>query len=387
MSDWYKLENTKLDDKDPYGLLGQLTQSDSEALMPQFPDLLSCLEDNSYEDPCSVLNEKTHQSNSGHPDITLQKGKIVPNSDVKSLLREERCKVYGCGGEMRINRTAFICQICGCVEDTGEDIAIARTEGMGLKPIRRARPRIVGRGSGSYQREMDRNTICKYSSVQLKNITDEYKKRNINFEQAGHNPFPLHAINLAAEYYNQMQRHGIVKRSHTKQQIMAAVLHQACKEKGFIRSVEDVSTLMSLPRRGISRGEDILSGLAEDGIVDVNINLDTCRPEIETTFEKLNMIGDEYNIFKDAVEAIVRLASKNCIGHTSILGSKVVGATYIVLRRSSNKSMRRSMRQMAESLNIRKNTITRFTTELREYHRIFEEEYKKWGLISEKDSG
>ena len=224
--------------------------------------------------------------------------------------------------------------------------------------------------------------------MQITQIFDEFSISRDRYIESGGKAFPKSACKTAAEYYNSIQRH-YVKRNQNKKAIMAECLFLACIQDNFVPPKAATAEFMGLNTKGIARGENFLRSIAADGkINNIDINVSTCRPEIETLFMQLKYTeldkkaNCEYKFLKDAIEKIVQTAEDSHIGTKSIIRSKVAGATYEVLRRCTNKTLVPKMLTTQEFCHekIRKNTIERFIKELYIYHSKFEPIYAEFGL-------
>ena len=178
-----------------------------------------------------------------------------------------------------------------------------------------------------------------------------------------------------------------VKRSQNKRVIMAACLHQACYEKGLAVHVSEISSLMDLQSKGISKGQNFIQSMVADGHMEVNVNIDPCMPEVNAIFAFLQMDNPKYDQLKDAIIDIVNTAIKFNIGTSSVIRSKVAGAALEVINRSPLIKEKIDIQQFCkECHSIRKNTIDRFIKELSRFHSKFVPVYEKWGLNSAKVS-
>jgi hypothetical protein len=245
------------------------------------------------------------------------------------------------------------------------------------------RLRLVGPGSNQLQPDLYRSGSGNTAATQKKQILDEYKAYLQLYVEAGGRAFPLNALEHAAEYYNGVQR-VCVKRSQNKATIMAKCLQHGCLQVGFAPTRAQLADFMQLKNKGIARGGNFIHSLVADGKMDLDVNADPTRAEVMTLFAHLGFERDEYAGLRDTVFEVVHTAIRNNIGTSSILRSKVAGATYAVLRRCKDRSLVPKPLSMQEfcGKRIRKNTVERFTRELDDYHSYFEEVYRAAGLDS-----
>lgn len=286
-----------------------------------------------------------------------------------------------CGAAMK--RTAsdleYICDGCGRIvesDDTESDEA-PRQESL------TARLRIVGPNGNQLQPDLYRSGSANNTVAQKKQIYEEYCAYRALYIEIGGRAFPLDICKLASEFYNDVQRQ-CVKRSQNKKSIMAACFYHACLERNFSPSKPEIAAFMQLPTKGIARGANFVRALVADGKMDVDIDADPCRPEINTLFAQLGFESNAYTALRSAVYDVVQIAIKHNIGTSSILRSKVAGATFVILRRCKDKGLISSIGiQKFCQDRIRKNTVERFTRQLDAYHSYFEPCYIAAGLIAE----
>jgi len=295
------------------------------------------------------------------------------------LAEDEACSQ--CGGQMRrgANDLEYICGDCGLVVEG--DTAEPEDDDAPRPAPNTARLRIVGPNSNQLQPDLYRSGAGNTAATQKKQILEEYRIYRQLYIEAGGRAFPLNACELAAEYYNAVQRQ-CVKRSQNKKAIMAACLWRACVAIGFAPTKSEIAAFMQLPNKGIARGDNFVRSLVADGKMDIEANADPSRAEIVTLFAHLAYDGDQYAGLREAVYDVVQTAIKNNIGTSSILRSKVAGASYVVLRRCKDRGLvprPMSLQEFCQN-RIRKNTVERFTRQLDAYHSYFEDCYKRAGL-------
>ena len=278
-----------------------------------------------------------------------------------------------CGAQMcrGTNDLEYVCGGCGLVVEG--DTAEPDDDDAPRAAPNTARLRIVGPKSNQLQPDLYRSSAGNTAATQKKQIYEEYCMYRARYIEAGGQAFPLNACKLASDSYNEVQRQ-CVKRSQNKKAIMAACFYHACLEIGFSPTKPEVAAFMQLPSKGIARGANFVRSLVADGKMDVDINADPCRPEITTLFAHLGLEGDAYAGLRAAVFDVVQTADLNHIGTSSILRSKVAGATFVVLRRCVDRELvpkPMGLQEFCQKCSIRKNTVERFTHELEEYHHSY----------------
>ena len=324
------------------------------------------------EDPFGLLGETSWS------DVLSMQTKMENTFSLKT--NHDTCTQ--CGSQMcrSMNDLEFVCVGCGLMVDS--DVC-TNDEDIHISAGTSSRLRIVGPNSNQLQPDLYKSGMGNSADSQKKEIYEEYCKYRLLFIESGKRAFPLDACNLASKFYNEVQRQ-CVKRSQNKKAIMAACFYHACIEIGFSPSKSEIAAFMQLPNKGIARGTNFVRSLVADGKMDVDINADTCRPEITTLFAYLGLDNDIFTSLRNAVFSIVQIAITNNIGTSSILRSKVAGATFIVLRRCKNRDLIPkpiSLQDFCQN-RIRKNTVERFTRQLDDYHSFFEECYNQNGLDS-----
>jgi hypothetical protein len=293
-----------------------------------------------------------------------------PGAPLAASAAEDDCAQ--CGAQMcrGTNDLEYVCGGCGLVVEG--DTADPDDDDAPRAAPNTARLRIVGPKSNQLQPDLYRSSAGN-TATQKKQIYEEYCMYRARYIEAGGQAFPLNACKLASDSYNEVQRQ-CVKRSQNKKAIMAACFYHACLEIGFSPTKSEVAAFMQLPSKGIARGANFVRSLVADGKMDVDINADPCRPEITTLFAHLGLEGDAYAGLRAAVFDVVQTADLNHIGTSSILRSKVAGATFVVLRRCVDRELvpkPMGLQEFCQKCSIRKNTVERFTHELEEYHHSY----------------
>jgi hypothetical protein len=261
--------------------------------------------------------------------------------------------------------------------DPADDDASARRQPQ------TGRLRIVGPNSGHYQPDLDRSSSTNTRAIQRKQVYEEYLLYRQRHVETGGSEFPLNVLDLAADIYHSIQKQ-VTKRSQSKKCIMASCLQIACIQKGYAPNRTEVAQFMKLATKGTARGENFIRKMRADGLIDVDVNKDTCEPHIETTFAFLGLDTADSAHLQKAVKAVVKTSIAEAIGVSSVIRTKAMGATYIVLRRHAiaTGSKAISLTEFCLKCSIRKNTLDRFCVQLADFHSHFEDVYKQAGLFS-----
>lgn len=296
-----------------------------------------------------------------------------------------------CSGRMCVQDLEYRCESCGIV--AGNDFSSVEDAEEGPKPLP-GRLRVVGPRSGFYQSDLDRSSSGDSEASQHKQLLDEFIALRQTYlerrkaEKKKSCAFPIDALEKAADHY-QTIRKVVCKRSLNKKAIMAACLKLACASIGLAPDKAEFAEMMQLQTRGIAKGENYLRTMESNGYIEMEVNPDMCRPNIVTTFTQLGLADEKYEHLRRAVEEIVDISVKENIGTSSIMPSKVKGATLVVLRRQALAEGRdpMSVQQFCEACGIRRSTIERFTCPLNDHHSFFVEVYKRAGVYSAPEPG
>lgn len=292
---------------------------------------------------------------------------------------EESCA--SCGGQLcrGVSGPHRVCEGCGLIVEG--DTAEPDEDGATRPPPSAARLRIVGPNSYQFQPNLYGSGTANTAATQRKQVYEEYLKYCEDYKAAGGRAFAVNICSRAADIYNEIQR-LYVKRSHSKQAIMAACFYTACLELDMSPSKQEIATLLQLPSNGIARGVNFIRKMVADGAMTVDVNADPSHAEIVTLFAQLKLEDAAYDPLRAAVAEVVKVATANNIGINSILRTKVAGATFEVIRRCKDRDLIAAPLSLNDFCadRIRKNTIERFLKEMHGFHSHFEACYKAAGL-------
>lgn len=300
---------------------------------------------------------------------------IIDSND--NITDVDYCKQCGHILYNNIDNISNTCSNCGLVSNESFE------ESININDIVNNKLRIVGYNSNTFQPNLYKSDHGNLGALQKKQIFNEYKEYRQKYIELGEKAFPLHACIIATEIYNKIQQQ-CVKRSQNKKAIMAACLWQACLIINFAPSKIEIAKFMQLSRKGIARGNNFIRYMVSEHNLEVDPNRDTIHPEIKTLFLQLNYEDERYNFLYDIIKEIIEISNANSIGINSLPRTKVMGSTYIILRRSINNpiliNIPINLKEFCKN-KIRKNTIDRFINEINAYHSYFIEYYKSKGLI------
>jgi hypothetical protein len=344
-------------------------------------------------DPFGVLTDIDYQD-------LMKDFKNIQISYADAFQNADICKYCGQLLQRTINNITNICNLCGIITDeVSEEI-------ININELTNNKLRLVGYNSNHFQPDLYRSDNGNINVLQKKQILNEYKDYRQRFIDIGERAFPLNACEIATEFYNKIQQ-NCVKRSQNKKAIMAACLWQACLLIDFAPSKIEISKFMQLPHKGIARGNNFIRTLVSNGQLDIDPNTDPIYPEIRTLFLQMSYEDDNnrsdnkekkiinlmdktvkhtYKELHDIIYEIINIATTNSIGINSLPRTKVIGTTYIVLKRCTNKELIPDPPIDTKTFcknKIRKNTIDRFIGEINSYHSYFKKYYELVGLDSE----
>jgi ribosomal protein S27AE len=237
------------------------------------------------------------------------------------------------------------------------------------------------------------------SKSQKKQIQDQLYKLNEVYQ--GHK-IPKNILESAADGYNGIQRLIIdkydsmgqlcgqkkfVKRGNIKNETLGAWLYYSCVNAGLSRKKKDVADFMQLPSNGISRGDDILRTLHNEGKITIPIH---AEPSADFAYRYLDALGlikmvdDTDEITKQSkdycgfIEELVRVSENKKIATNSVHSSKIVGAIWVIV---CHQKLPFTTVQIEEACDkIRKNTFTRFSKEIESNILKFIDVFIKYGI-------
>jgi hypothetical protein len=249
-------------------------------------------------------------------------------------------------------------------------------------------------GAGSSHLQLNLYKSCSGSTAEAtKEVTFQELDRACSKFRGRGEPAPCRdACLAAAELYYNVQLCD-VKRSNEKWSILGACLWLACIERKVSFPHAKIAEMVGLSVKGLANGLKQLSSYASDRLVPVDVNVDPTDAEICTLFGRLGLAAPKYDGLRLAVADVVRTAVASHIGISSLLRTKVAGATFAVLQRCRDPSLllrpptaaefcqdRGPEGSPAQGATTRKNTIDAFTAQLAEYHSYFAPCYLRAGL-------
>ena len=309
----------------------------------------------------------------------------VFESTYKNVKEVDICNYCGNILQRNINNINDTCSNCGIITNEVSD------DPNGLSELSNNKLRIVGSNNTHFQPDLYRSDNGNISLLQRKQIFNEYEKYRKIYISNGGVSFPITACTIATDYYNIIQK-NYVKRSQYKKSIMAACLWYGCLSIGFAPPKIEIAKFMHLLTKGIAKGDNFIRRyISEEELsgnklpMEFDPNPNPIFPEIKTLFLQLGYEDEKYITLHNIIYEIIQIANKNLIGISSLPRSKVIGTTYIVLRRCKDKDLvpipPTNTKEFCKD-RVRKNTIDRFIAEMTSYHSYFEAFYKSSGLYS-----
>lgn len=112
------------------------------------------------------------------------------------------------------------------------------------------------------------NNAKHYSDYQKKVIMVQLQKCAEDYTG---DPIPQNILDTVCNTYNAIQRLNIIKRSDTKNELLAAILYYVCRDTEHIRKKHNICEFIKLRKYGFSNGEKHLRSLCVLGRIDMNI--------------------------------------------------------------------------------------------------------------------
>jgi hypothetical protein len=322
------------------------------------------------DDPFGILSaESLDVSGIDIVDISkILSGEFLPENDVQN---EQIGVCNTCNTKMSIENTEYICQSCGQTIDTGVMI----DEHAQAKLPYQSRIKILGPNSRGAQKELDKSIVVVYSELQKKAILAEYHRYNTEYTSRGGAGFSVIVIETATDLYHQIQLLGHVKRSEYKHSIMATCLWYSCLKNRFVRSKNVIANCLQLKSQGTAKGDDFVRKIfaEEPTKLNIEINKDITPEWVETVYEQLEL-SKKLDAIKPFICEMIGVANKKGIGCSSVVKSRVIGVTFILLTEYGHPV---KIVSVCSKCDIRKNTIERFLTEIKRYKSHFVEIYER----------
>lgn len=311
-------------------------------------------------------NSKEDKDNDHVVDTELVSN-INDNSDV-DITSENDIICDECGGNISLQNDELLCSGCGVIRIS--DNSIINDSSSDSDRVTTYRIKIVGKDGGQFQHDLDRAAPINETAIRKASILAELQTLNCNFVNKNCNAMLGDALDLAANYYNQMQNHYI-KRGANKKMILTALIYKACLECGYHRDKVDIAKFVELPTNAISKGDAIVRKAVAEGKIDMKLMDDTSHPHIETTFVKIKDIIDETCAmkYKKATSQIITISEKHGICANNQMKSKVAAIIVFIMQKINKNDI---ATKIMSKIDVRNNTIKKIVNELDEYQEYFQ---------------
>lgn len=334
------------------------------------------------EDPYGVLNlgETEH----------IRFGTVVDKNAIDDTVRPDRIPITTddetpidicptCCVTMTAVGSVLYCPRCRFIDDVGIEPVGGGLDSYIQKPTSR-RLLIAGPERSAYQRDLDRGAPHEASIARQDSVLREYKDFNIAYARSGHFPISMSVLSRAAEiYHDNLQRDKVVRRSNCRRSILAACLQQASQEMCEVREWIECVTFCQARSKGAARGAAFLKQrqlVSESKIITV----DLVWSYICTVFRILEEDPEKSEPQMRAVEDLVKTMEAHAIATDSEIRSKVYGAVYEVMLRSSHWTPTISIKELCDRGNIRSHTVEKVRRQFADYAKIFEPVYRRHSL-------
>lgn len=376
---------------DPYGIMGgiaevSLSEETLDGLAEQVEKALARMSDETDSEADSEAgSDVAPWGRAGAPP--------APAGGAKHLVSSgDRCP--DCTRAFEVRDLVYVCPGCGLIREAADISEVLPTAPATVRAGSRAtqgRLRYVGADARYYQPGLDGSNPVESSEVQKRGTLQELQRYNTDYVTRGGNAFPATVLAEVAECYHQVRLEG-VRRSYQKRAIISALLYYSCLHQGFSRRRSECALFSHLPTRGIAKGSNVVWDMDENLRNDpkrggeglgLNLNCDQIGPHTVTALHHLELPGgaESYLDLHAPIRELVEIACARHIGTESVLRTKVLTATFEVLRRSRAPV---APEVFYRKCGIRKNTVARFARNLEDYHEeYFREVYRRHGLNAE----
>lgn len=283
------------------------------------------------------------------------------------------CKPCGVAMVVEFNGE-YKCPECGMIEHVG---SVQEYEDKNVSGYR-----IVSTSNGYRQYY---GAGSNYARKQEKDIGSQLDELALQFRGPA---VPHHIRVKAGQWYNDIQKilietpDGVkkfVKRGDIKDEVLGKLIKYECDRAGIARMDKEIAEFMRLPSAGLSRGENILRQLHNQGRIKLPTNIDPTDGFIDRYLECLELDDPRYKGF---LSELVEEANRAGIGLRSIANSKVVGAIWVLVQK---EKLPITIAELDSKCNIRRNTFLKFSTaivsKLHKFVDIFEKHEIPHGVV------
>jgi hypothetical protein len=235
-----------------------------------------------------------------------------------------------CGGVMCEYSSQYVCENCSNCTD------------IPTSELRCNTSRTVVVGSG-FKRKIY-NVPTDSQEAKRRVVLEEMRIRNRTTQTALHIPEDI--LVKAAALYSEIQKNkkdqvfdsetgeligeaSWVHRGSIKEEILASLIYFITQSSEVAKKKRDVAKFMNLHNEGFSRGEDIVRKLVSDGVIQLDIDIETPRIFAGRYLEALNL-DQQWQC--DFVVEVVEYATVSNWCLNCQLSSRVAGAIYMLVR-------------------------------------------------------
>lgn len=287
------------------------------------------------------------------------------------------CQICLTAMEFISNDSSYKCPDCGLIKQVVGDLKKKEDNVNSMENLR-INP---GGGSNHYV-----NITSDYKRTQKRMIFTLLTKNNYDYNGP---KIPKNVLVSAGLEYNAIQQIIIegnngtckkfVRRGDVKDRVIGALIKLECNNVGIPIKNRDIAKFMKLPTQGISKGEDILRALHNEGKIELQLNEKKAEGFTIRYLENLNIITEDEGLglaispeeerYKNFILDIVKLSIEKNIGMSSIMSSKIVGAIWILINKLNLNITYKTVEKCCDE--IRKSTFKRFSEELLKPEHLF----------------
>lgn len=232
---------------------------------------------------------------------------------------------------------------------------------------------VVGNNSYCYNKSLLK-TCSNY--VIYRNNTNKKEILNRIYQYEGNIP-PKNVINSAIDLFEQIKNKGYVYRGDGKLGVIGACLYYACMINNLTRTPKEISSIMNIEEKFLSKGDKILQELNELGVISIPINHE---PLDDYILKYFHLLGIDMK-YKDFVVHIINRAEKKHlhIKNESRTTTKCVGVIYLLTCRLPElKHIKKET--ISKECSISKTTFIKYHNLIMENFPLMKKSFKKYRI-------
>lgn len=233
--------------------------------------------------------------------------------------------------------------------------------------------KIIGKNSYCLQKSFLK---CCANNSTYRNNSSRSDIYNSIYQSKG-NKLPKDVMSDACDMYQKIRESGKIYRGNGKKGIIAACLYYSCIMKNITKTPREISSILNVEEKVLSRGDRKLQELNENSIVNIPTML---RPIEDYIFQYFSALCID-TIYMPFVIDLVKMAEKKKIAicMDSRTTSKCIGAIYMLtMRIRSLKHITRD--HIAKECKISKATFIRYYRILDQNHDKIKHVFKKYKI-------